>query len=34
MAGLTPAGRATIRVLELNEEFRQVLRYEVYRDAM
>ncbi len=29
MAGLTPVGRATVRVLELNEEFRQALRYEI-----
>ncbi len=30
LAGLTEIGRATIGVLELNEEFRQALRYEVY----
>jgi len=34
MAGLTPVGRATVRVLELNEEFRQALRYEIYRSAL
>jgi hypothetical protein len=33
MAGLTPVGRATVRVLELNEEFRQALRYGIYRGA-
>ncbi len=27
--GLTPVGRATVRLLELNEELRQVLRYEI-----
>ncbi len=34
MAGLTPVGRATVRVLQLNEEFRQALRYEIYRSAL
>ena len=34
MAGLTPVGRATVRVLELNEEFRQALRYEIYRSVL
>lgn len=33
MAGLTPVGRATVRVIELNDEFRQALRYEIYRSA-
>jgi hypothetical protein len=27
--GVTPVGRATVRLLELNEELRQALRYEV-----
>lgn len=30
IAGLTPVGRATARLLEVNEEFRQVLRYETF----
>jgi hypothetical protein len=34
MAGLTQIGRTTVDVLELNEEFRQALRYEVYRGAV
>ena len=34
MTGLTPVGRATVRVLELNEEFRQALRYEIYRSDL
>jgi len=31
--GLTPAGRATVRLLGLNEEMRQMLRYELWREA-
>ncbi len=34
VAGLTPVGRATVCVLELNEEFRQTLRYEIDRRAL
>ena len=30
IAGLTPVGRATARLLEVNEDFRQVLRYETF----
>jgi HNH endonuclease len=29
IVGLTPIGRATMRLLDFNEEFRQVLRYEI-----
>jgi hypothetical protein len=32
--GLTPTGRATARVLGMNEEMRQMLRYELWREAM
>jgi HNH endonuclease len=32
--GLTPTGRATVRVLGMNEEMRQMLRYELWREAM
>ena len=28
---LTPIGRATVRVLDMNEDLRQVLRYEIRR---
>jgi hypothetical protein len=29
IVGLTPIGRATVRLLDFNEELRQVLRYEI-----
>jgi HNH endonuclease len=29
--GLTPIGRATVRLLDMNEELRQVLRYEILK---
>lgn len=32
--GLTPAGRATVRVLGLNEEMRQMVRYELWLEGM
>jgi hypothetical protein len=32
--GLTPIGRATARVLGINEEMRQMLRYELWREAI
>ena|ERR1700737_4974521 len=32
--GLTATGRATVRVLGMNEEMRQMLRYELWREAM
>lgn len=31
--GLTPIGRATVRLLDMNEELRQVFRYEIFRKA-
>jgi hypothetical protein len=31
IVGLTPVGRATVRLLDLNEELRQALRYELLR---
>ena len=31
--GLTAVGRTTVRVLGLNEEMRQMLRYELWREA-
>jgi hypothetical protein len=31
--GLTPIGRATVRLLDMNDELRQVLRYEVLRST-
>jgi hypothetical protein len=33
IAGLTPIGRATVRLLDMNEELRQVLRYEILRST-
>ena len=32
--GLTPVGRATVRVLALNEEMRQMVRYELWREGL
>jgi hypothetical protein len=32
--GLTPVGRATVRVLGLNEEMRQILRYELWIEGL
>jgi hypothetical protein len=32
--GLTPVGRTTVRVLGMNEEMRQMLRYELWREAI
>ena len=32
--GLTPTGRATVRVLALNEEMRQLLRYELWLEGL
>jgi ribosomal protein S14 len=32
--GLTPVGRATVRVLALNEEMRQMARYEFWREGL
>lgn len=32
--GLTPVGRATVRVLALNEEMRQMLRYELWTEGL
>ena len=32
--GLTPAGRATVRVLGLNEEMRQMVRYELWLEGL
>jgi hypothetical protein len=32
--GLTPVGRATVRVLGLNEEIRQMLRYELWLEGV
>lgn len=32
--GLTPVGRATMRVLALNEEMRQMLRYELWLEGL
>ncbi len=31
IVGLTPIGRATVRLLDMNEDLRQVLRYEILR---
>ena len=32
--GLSPVGRASVRVLGMNDEIRQMLRYELWREAM
>ncbi len=32
--GLTPVGRATVRVLALNEEMRQMVRYELWLEGL
>lgn len=32
--GLTPVGRATVRVLALNEEMKQMLRYELWSEGL
>ena len=32
--GLTPVGRATVRVLGLNEEMRQMVRYELWLEGL
>ena len=32
--GLTPVGRATVRVLALNEEMRQMVRYELWMEGL
>jgi hypothetical protein len=32
--GLTPVGRATVQVLGMNDETRQILRYELWRETM
>jgi hypothetical protein len=32
--GLTPVGRATVQVLGLNDEMRQMLRYELWRERL
>ena len=32
--GLTPVGRATVQVLGLNEEMRQMLRYELWLEGL
>jgi hypothetical protein len=32
--GLTPIGRATVQVLGLNEEMRQLLRYELWSEGL
>lgn len=32
--GLTPVGRATVQALGMNDEMRQMLRYELWREAM
>ena len=32
--GLTPVGRATVRVLGLNEEMRQMIRYELWLEGL
>ena len=32
--GLTPVGRATVRVLGLNEEMRQMVRYELWMEGL
>ena len=34
IVGLTPIGRATARLLDMNEELRQVLRYEILRSGI
>jgi hypothetical protein len=34
VGGLTATGRATVRVLGINEEIRQMLRYELWREGM
>ena len=31
IVGLTPIGGATVRLLDMNEDLRQVLRYEILR---
>ena len=31
--GLTPTGRATVQVLGMNEEMRQMLRFELWREG-
>jgi hypothetical protein len=33
IVGLTPIGRATVRLLDMNEDLRQVLRYEILRSV-
>jgi len=32
--GLTPKGRSTVRLLGLNEEMRQMVRYELWREGL
>ena len=32
--GMTPVGRATVQVLGLNEEMRQILRYELWLEGL
>ena len=32
--GLTPTGRATVRVLGMNEQIRCILRYELWREGL
>jgi hypothetical protein len=34
ICGLTPIGRATVRVLALNEEMRQMLRYQLWTEGL
>jgi hypothetical protein len=34
ITGLTPTGRATVHVLDLNDNFRRVLRYEFWREGL
>jgi hypothetical protein len=34
IVGLTPIGRATVQVLGLNEEMRQLLRYELWSEGL